>query len=90
MADLYTVVIAEIERLERLYGHDNDPTHTALRATVERHRRYSAYEPEWCTTCLDGEHSLGVRFPCDELRTIAVVLGADVALELPAGGGGDG
>lgn len=87
MADLYAAVLAEVERYERITTTKMALPVAALKAAIEMHARREMRDqfgrPVYvCQGCsFDPHHS--VDWPCEELRTIAVILGADVALEPP-------
>ena len=74
-ADLHEVVVAELDRLERLYGGDRkDGRHAALKAAVGWHEPIELDVQIVCGSCAcrdDGSDP----FPCAQLIDIAKALG---------------
>lgn len=77
-ADLHTVVVAELDRLERLYGGDRkDGRHAALKAAVGWHEPVN--DDDGQTVCIScWVHNQRLTSPCPPLIDLAMHLGVVV------------
>jgi hypothetical protein len=76
VTDLWTIVNAEIDRLERLSTSEIEPGLRALRVAIEPHERHRF---GWCVACSDSRGDGIEPYPCEQLRDIAAALGIEGA-----------